>query len=127
MSIIAEKFYSMEYGAAPEDPKEAVAWLERRYARPLRIGAARGVVLAAGGFAASRAMMPRRRSGPCGAISTSRRPRLATNICQRESKRVGQPSRTGWQEFLGGSVVNRLLREPVGADVHVVPRRTNRE
>jgi len=27
---IAEKFISMEYGPAPEDPKEAVAWLERR-------------------------------------------------------------------------------------------------
>ncbi len=26
---IAEKFVSMEYGPAPEDPKEAVAWLER--------------------------------------------------------------------------------------------------
>ncbi|HLY43077.1 MAG TPA: aldehyde dehydrogenase family protein [Terracidiphilus sp.] len=25
---IAEKFYSMEYGAAPEDPKQAVQWLE---------------------------------------------------------------------------------------------------
>ena len=34
-----------------------VAWLERRYARPLRIAAARGVILAAGGFAASRPMM----------------------------------------------------------------------
>ena len=34
-----------------------VNWLERRYARPLRIGAARGVILAAGGFAANRAMM----------------------------------------------------------------------
>ena len=34
-----------------------VGWLERRYARPLRVGAARGVVLAAGGFAASRPMM----------------------------------------------------------------------
>jgi 3-oxo-5alpha-steroid 4-dehydrogenase len=34
-----------------------VAWLERRFARPLRIGAARGVILAAGGFAANRAMM----------------------------------------------------------------------
>ena len=34
-----------------------VAWLERRYARPLRIGAARGVVLAAGGFAANRPML----------------------------------------------------------------------
>jgi 3-oxo-5alpha-steroid 4-dehydrogenase len=31
-----------------------VAWLERRYGRPLRIGAARGVVVAAGGFAANR-------------------------------------------------------------------------
>ncbi len=26
---IAEKFVSMEYGPAPEDPKEAAAWLER--------------------------------------------------------------------------------------------------
>src|ERR1700752_192250 len=26
---IAEKFVSMEYGRAPEDPKEAQAWLER--------------------------------------------------------------------------------------------------
>ena len=34
-----------------------VGWLEHRYAQPLRIGAARGVILAAGGFAASRAMM----------------------------------------------------------------------
>ena len=34
-----------------------VGWLEHRYAQPLRIGAARGVVLAAGGFAASRPMM----------------------------------------------------------------------
>ncbi len=34
-----------------------VGWLEHRYARPLRIGAARGVILAAGGFAANRAMM----------------------------------------------------------------------
>jgi 3-oxo-5alpha-steroid 4-dehydrogenase len=32
-------------------------WLERRYARPLRVGAGRGVVLAAGGFAANRPMM----------------------------------------------------------------------
>jgi aldehyde dehydrogenase (NAD+) len=30
---IAEKFYSMEYGAAPEDPKEAVQWLERHRRR----------------------------------------------------------------------------------------------
>src|SRR5262249_16477144 len=34
-----------------------VAWLERRYARPLVIGAGRGVVIAAGGFAANRAML----------------------------------------------------------------------
>jgi 3-oxo-5alpha-steroid 4-dehydrogenase len=34
-----------------------VGWLERRYGRPLRAGAARGVVLAAGGFAANRQMM----------------------------------------------------------------------
>jgi aldehyde dehydrogenase (NAD+) len=33
MSTIAEKFYSMEYGAAPEDPKEAVQWLERHHRR----------------------------------------------------------------------------------------------
>jgi len=34
-----------------------VGWLERRYGRPLRVGAARGVVVAAGGFGANRAMM----------------------------------------------------------------------
>ena len=34
-----------------------VGWLEQRYARPLRVGATRGVVLAAGGFAANRDMM----------------------------------------------------------------------
>src|SRR5262249_4351805 len=34
-----------------------VAWLEHRYGRPLRVGAARGVIVAAGGFAASRPMM----------------------------------------------------------------------
>ena len=33
MSSIAEKFYTMEYGAAPEDPKEAVEWLERHKRR----------------------------------------------------------------------------------------------
>src|SRR3974390_679237 len=27
---IAEKFVSMEYGPAPEDPKEAHAWLDRQ-------------------------------------------------------------------------------------------------
>ena len=34
-----------------------VAWLERRYGRPLLVGARGGVVLAAGGFVASRQMM----------------------------------------------------------------------
>jgi 3-oxo-5alpha-steroid 4-dehydrogenase len=34
-----------------------VSWLERRYGRPLRAGAARGVVLAAGGFGADRQML----------------------------------------------------------------------
>jgi 3-oxo-5alpha-steroid 4-dehydrogenase len=34
-----------------------VGWLERRYGRPLRIGAARGVIVAAGGFAANRPML----------------------------------------------------------------------
>ncbi len=33
MSSITEKFYTMDYGAAPEDPKEAVAWLERHHRR----------------------------------------------------------------------------------------------
>src|SRR5689334_4371696 len=30
---IAEKFVSMEYGPAPEDPKEAAAWLDRHKRR----------------------------------------------------------------------------------------------
>jgi aldehyde dehydrogenase (NAD+) len=30
---IAEKFYTMEYGAAPEDSREAVQWLERHHRR----------------------------------------------------------------------------------------------
>ncbi len=37
---------------------------------------------------------------------------------------VGQPQRAGWLAGLrGGSVVDKLLRLPTGADVHVVPRR----
>ena len=32
MSIV-EKFYTMEYGVAPEDPKEAVQWLDRHHRR----------------------------------------------------------------------------------------------
>src|SRR5207302_8930499 len=30
---IAEKFVTMEYGPAPEDPKEALAWLDRHQRR----------------------------------------------------------------------------------------------
>ncbi len=33
MNSIAEKFHTMEYGAAPEDPKEALQWLERHHRR----------------------------------------------------------------------------------------------
>lgn len=40
---------------------------------------------------------------------------------------VGQPSRGRWQEAFSGSVVNRLLREPTGADIHVVPRQSSRD
>src|SRR5262249_46995500 len=36
---------------------------------------------------------------------------------------VGQPTRSRWQELLGGSTVNRLLRASTGADIHVVPPR----
>jgi 3-oxo-5alpha-steroid 4-dehydrogenase len=46
--------YAPKAGRALHQP---VGWLERRYARPLRVGAASGVVLAAGGFAANRPMM----------------------------------------------------------------------
>jgi 3-oxo-5alpha-steroid 4-dehydrogenase len=46
--------YAPKAGRAMHRP---VAWLERRYARSLLIGARRGVVIAAGGFAANRAML----------------------------------------------------------------------
>jgi two-component system, OmpR family, sensor histidine kinase KdpD len=35
---------------------------------------------------------------------------------------IGQPTRTPWQEFWRPSVVNRLLRLPLGAAIHIVPR-----
>lgn len=34
---------------------------------------------------------------------------------------IGQPTRGWWHYLLYGSVVNRLLRYPIGADIHVVP------
>jgi two-component system, OmpR family, sensor histidine kinase KdpD len=37
---------------------------------------------------------------------------------------IGQPSRSRWHELIFGSVVNRLLRESIGADIQVVPDRT---
>lgn len=37
---------------------------------------------------------------------------------------IGQPSRSHWHELIFGSVVNRLLRESIGADIQVVPERT---
>lgn len=34
---------------------------------------------------------------------------------------IGQPTRSRWQEFWRPSVVNRLLRHPLGAAIHIVP------
>ncbi len=34
---------------------------------------------------------------------------------------IGQPTRSPWHYLFYGSVVNKLLREPIGADIHVVP------
>jgi two-component system sensor histidine kinase KdpD len=34
---------------------------------------------------------------------------------------IGQPTKGFWHYLMYGSVVNRLLREPIGADIHVVP------
>ncbi len=36
---------------------------------------------------------------------------------------IGQPSKRRWREALVGSVVDRLLRAPTGADIHVVAQR----
>jgi 3-oxo-5alpha-steroid 4-dehydrogenase len=43
-------------------------WLERRYGRPLLVGAGRGVVLAAGGFAANRQLMREHAPGARGCL-----------------------------------------------------------
>jgi two-component system sensor histidine kinase KdpD len=37
---------------------------------------------------------------------------------------IGQPTSSPWFARLRGSIVNRLLRYPIGADIHVVPRKT---
>ncbi len=39
---------------------------------------------------------------------------------------IGQPTSSPWFARLRGSIVNRLLRYPIGADIHVVPRKTER-
>jgi two-component system, OmpR family, sensor histidine kinase KdpD len=39
---------------------------------------------------------------------------------------IGQPARGRWYEFLRGSVVNRLLRQQLGADIHVVTKHHQR-
>ena len=39
---------------------------------------------------------------------------------------IGQPERPRWRDLLAGSVANRLLREPTGASIHVVPHHTPR-
>lgn len=35
---------------------------------------------------------------------------------------LGQPSRSWWEEFLRGSIINRLLRMRTEIDIHLVPR-----
>jgi two-component system sensor histidine kinase KdpD len=40
---------------------------------------------------------------------------------------IGQPTSSPWFAWLRGSIVNRLLRYSIGADIHVVPRKTERE
>jgi two-component system sensor histidine kinase KdpD len=52
-----------------------------------------------------------------GALARMARERHVTQIV------VGQPCGRTWRARLLGSVVDRLLREPSGADVHMVPRR----
>jgi 3-oxo-5alpha-steroid 4-dehydrogenase len=56
LSRLARKpyLYAPKLGRAMHRP---IGWLERRCARPVLIGAGRGVVIAAGGFAANRAML----------------------------------------------------------------------
>ena len=53
MSSITEKFYTMEYGVAPEDPKEAVQWLERHHRRFEEFIGGQWVVPASGQYQAT--------------------------------------------------------------------------
>lgn len=40
---------------------------------------------------------------------------------------LGQPARSYWEEILRGSIINRLLRLDIEADIHLVPRSRNQE
>ena len=35
---------------------------------------------------------------------------------------LGQPARSRWEEFIRGSIINRLLRLSTDIDIHLVPR-----
>ena len=80
-------------------------WLERRYARPLRVGAGRGVVLAAGGFAANRPMMRAHAPAARGALP------LATPGDDGSGLRLGTAA-GGVTAFLDRVSVWRFLSPP---------------
>jgi 3-oxo-5alpha-steroid 4-dehydrogenase len=82
-----------------------VGWLERRYARPLRVGAARGVVLAAGGFAANRPMLRSHAPGARGGLP------LATPGDDGSGIRLGTAA-GGATAFLDRVSVWRFLSPP---------------
>jgi hypothetical protein len=88
---IAEKFYTMEYGAAPEDPKEAVQWLERHHRRFEEfIG---GAWVEAGAASTRPPAIPRRRDAGRGGQGKHRRRER-----RRGAARKAQP---GWQALSG--------------------------
>jgi 3-oxo-5alpha-steroid 4-dehydrogenase len=82
-----------------------VAWLERRYGRPLRVTARRGVVLAAGGFVANRAMMREHAPGYRGGL------RLGTPGDDGSGIRLGTGA-GGATSFLDRVSVWRFLSPP---------------
>ena len=73
-----------------------VGWLERRYGRDLLVGAARGVVIAAGGFGGSRELLrahaPSARGGL--PLATRDRPPLRT---PRRTTGLGAMMRCMWR------------------------------
>jgi 3-oxo-5alpha-steroid 4-dehydrogenase len=82
-----------------------VVWLERRYARPLLIGARGGVVLAAGGFAANRKLMREHAPSARGALP------LATPGDDGSGIRLGTEA-GGATAFLDRVSVWRFLTPP---------------